>query len=133
MAVQRTISVKLPHLEEAFLKEANAELKKTTPKVGKSVESFAREHHRYKNRTGKLRKSTKWSGDLSILKRGNKRGITVKANTKYAKFIHGGFTHRSGAVWAPDKFLDKALNAREQPIYVQIFWAIQRAIRRVNR
>ena len=128
MARQRTVSVKLPHLEKAFVREAEKELKKLTPKVGKSLQNQARENTRYKDRTGLLRKSTKWAGDLSILKRGNKRGITVKTNRPYDKFIIGGTYN-----WDADDFLGRATRAKKEPIYVQVFWAIQRAIKKVNR
>lgn len=130
------IKVTLPDLEGAFEEEVNKELKSISTKVGRSLATQAKTKHRYNHRTRTLRNATRWHGSLSTPKRGASKGITLKVDetkAKYAKFIIGGFKHRGGSVWTPDPFIDNALKIKEQPIKAQIFWAIQRAIKKVNR
>ena len=126
--VQRTVSVKLPHLEEAFRKESAKQLVSATPEVGRKLQADARSDHRYKHDTHRLEKSTKWHGTLAELKRGGKRGLTLKATAPYAKFIHGGFKS-----WQADPFLTKSLNKNRLYVFNKVKAAINKAIRNVNK
>jgi len=77
-------------------------------KVSNFLEAYARNHHRYQNQTGNLRKSTYFDVASNYIK-GYVNGAV------YAPYIING--HRS---WAPDDFINEAIQNNLEKIDAMI-------------
>lgn len=85
-------------------------------KVANFLESYARSHHRYTNRTGNLKKSTYFDVANEYIK-----GYINGAN--YGKYIIQGFKK-----WAPDDFLNEAVNNNLDKIDAMIQKELDKAL-----
>jgi len=85
--------------------------------------SYAKVHHRHETRTGRLNDAIAGKVDQDGL------GAEIyfdssKYGSKYAKYVHDG--HRG---WAPDRFLDEAVQDRENDIQTGFDRAVQEALK----
>ena len=116
-----------------LLSIADEEYRKVLPRIRIRLRRSARAHHRFKNRTHRLHNSVATDYDratrtVSLLSR-ERGGKPVP----YAKFIIGGFRHRSGAVWAPDPFLAQAEARERAKTTADMETALQKAVIRYNK
>ena len=74
----------------------------------KLIQKTARNEHRYKRRTGNLRKATiaKYSKAKSSITAEIKDSLA-----EYGKFVHGGH-----GKWAPDEFITESIKSNEEEI-----------------
>jgi hypothetical protein len=133
MSVGRGFRFKKSDMAGDFLKELDIEMAKVTHKIGKVVVKKAQTEHRYKSRTGNLRKNTKYKGNLGKRNRAGSRSMNFVATEPYAKFIHNGFNHRNGGRWKADRFITNAIKNSKEVINRQLQNAIDRVVKRMNR
>jgi hypothetical protein len=90
----------------------------TLDRLGPKIAQEAKNIHRYKSQTGNLERATKYNKS----KNGAKIYIDdVKA--KYGKYIHDGFKK-----WAPDQFIDKAVDNNMELIEITLADEIDRIL-----
>lgn len=90
--------------------------------VLKKIQADAQRQHRYKRRTGRLERSIKVTS--------NKSGGEVFIDdtfADYGKYVHDGFKG-----WAPDKFLDKAVDKNSRALDAAVDKAIDQAINKAG-
>lgn len=114
------------NIQKLLGSEFNVELQKAEYDISKRVLKTAKEEHRYKHRTHKLRNSTKIDGRLD-----SKAGMRLYVDD--AECDYGKYVIRGHGSWAGDPFIDEAIKINRDYIKKRIQQAIDNTIIKLNR
>ncbi len=101
------------------------EINKELHVIGRFLVKYAQNTHRYQNRTGNLKESTRFWVDKA---KARVRLYISESRAEYGKFVHEGH-----GTWSADRFIDNAIVRNKEYIDERMQEAISRAAKEFNR